>query len=95
MLLLTCHITVDCHVHAVAVVVCLHRMQSSGQHTWDACRVPYTLEVMKGGQIVEKRRLAGRSHFTFGRSPQCEVLSLLQQCMARDEHADPALHASS
>ncbi len=33
------------------------------------CRLPYTLEVMKNGQIMESREVASRAHFTFGRSP--------------------------
>ena len=36
-------------------------------------REPYTLEVMKGGQIVETRKLAGKAFLRFGRAPTNEV----------------------
>ena len=39
-------------------------------------RVPYALEVMKNGQIVETRQLQGKEYFTFGRSPQSDVSHL-------------------
>ena len=36
-------------------------------------REPYTLEVMKGGQIVETRTLADKAFLRFGRAPTNEV----------------------
>jgi len=39
-----------------------------------ACRVEYTLEVMKSGQIIETRQVAAKDHYTFGRSPSCDVV---------------------
>lgn len=45
------------------------------------CRVQYVLEVMKNGQIVETKQLEGREHFTFGRSPQCDVRAHALYCM--------------
>jgi pSer/pThr/pTyr-binding forkhead associated (FHA) protein len=32
------------------------------------------MEVMKNGQIIEKREVAEKAHYTFGRSPGCDFL---------------------
>ena len=39
-----------------------------------ACRLDYRLEVMKQGRILEARGVASRDHYTFGRSPGCDLL---------------------
>ena len=36
-------------------------------------RVAYTLEVMKGGQIVENCPIQGKAYVRFGRAPTNEV----------------------
>jgi len=36
--------------------------------------VDYALEVMKGGQIVERRGVAGRAWHSFGRAPGCDFV---------------------
>ena len=49
-------------------------LQICAEQTW--CRIPYTMEVMKGGQIVEQRSIGDRAFLRFGRSPTNEVHAL-------------------
>ena len=35
-------------------------------------RVEYALEVMKGGQILERRDVCAKASYSFGRSPACD-----------------------
>ena len=37
-------------------------------------RVPYSVEVLKGGSIVETRNVAEKGHYTFGRTPVCDFI---------------------
>ena len=38
------------------------------------CRAEFYLEVMKGGQIIGKEELKGKSHVTVGRIPSCDLV---------------------
>ena len=51
---------------------CVHNELNS-LSTQMICRVPYTLEVMKGGQIVQQHSIADRAFYRFGRTPVNEV----------------------
>lgn len=35
-------------------------------------RIEYELEVMKGGQILERRAVSAKASYSFGRSPACD-----------------------
>eukprot|EP00967_Tisochrysis_lutea_P088021 scaffold124660_cov21-Tisochrysis_lutea.AAC.1 len=37
-------------------------------------RVPYRLEVLKGGAIVEAQDVSCKDHYTFGRTPGCDFV---------------------
>lgn len=38
------------------------------------CRADFFLEIMKSGQIIEKEPLRGKSHFTIGKIPTCDLV---------------------
>lgn len=38
------------------------------------CSIPYVLEVMKGGAMLDTVQLAGRDHFTLGRAPTNDIV---------------------
>ena len=44
-----------------------YSLQRAG-HVFFFCSGDFWLEMMKGGQIIEERRLSEKSHFIFGRS---------------------------
>lgn len=50
---------------------------SSSNPSFDACmvqprRIPYSLEVLKNGTIVETHDVSAKGHYTFGRTPACD-----------------------
>ena len=38
------------------------------------CSVEYTLEVLRGGSLLHAKPVAERDHYTFGRTPDCDVV---------------------
>ena len=38
------------------------------------CSVEYTLEVLRGGSLLHATPVAERDHYTFGRTPDCDVV---------------------
>lgn len=43
-------------------------------HRRSVCSVPYSMEVMKGGALLDSLDLGGRGHWTFGRVPTNDLV---------------------
>ena len=52
----------------------LQTSASSARDWLSCCRLEYTLEVMKNGQIMENKAVHEKAHYTFGRSPGSDVV---------------------
>ena len=62
-------------------------------HDWLlCCRLEYTLEVMKNGQIMENKAVHEKAHYTFGRSPGSDIV--LEHPSSSRLHAVLVFHAT-